>query len=78
MIAGNLLHEDGARWLWDLWSSCDNAREIGLMIQPLDAWNETLPTDRNDNAIRAEMLKLAHGVLLAANARLAADGLTDS
>lgn len=78
MIAGTLLPEDGARSLWGLWWSCDNAREIGLMLQPLDAWNDTLPADRDDDAIRAEMRELAQGVLLAANARLVAGGLIDS
>lgn len=77
MIAGHLLPEDGARSLWGLWWSCDNAPEIGLMIQPLDAWNDTLPADRDDAAIRTEMRELAHGILMAANAKLVAGGLID-
>jgi hypothetical protein len=78
MIAGTLLPEAGARSLWGLWWSCDNAPEIGLMLQPLEAWDETLAGNRDDEAIRAEMRELAQGVLLAANARLAGGGLIDS
>jgi hypothetical protein len=48
------------------------------MVQPLEAWDETLAADRDDDAIRAEMRELAQGVLLAANARLLAGGLIDS
>ena len=78
MIAGHLLPEDGARSLWGLWWSCDNAQEIGLMLQPLDAWNDTLPADRDDDAIRAEMRELAQGIFVAATAKLVAAGLIDS
>jgi hypothetical protein len=78
MIAGNLLPEDGTRSLWGLWWSCDTVKEIGLMLQPLEAWEETLPADHDDDAIRAEMRALAQGVFLAANARLVAGGLIDS
>jgi hypothetical protein len=78
MIAGHLLPEDGARSLWGLWWSCDNAPEIGLMLQPLDAWNDTLPADRDDAAIRAEMRELAQGIFMAANAKLVAGGVIDS
>ncbi|MDU0293554.1 hypothetical protein [Saccharothrix longispora] len=77
MIAGGLLPEDGARSLWGLWWSCDNAEEIGLMLQPLEAWDETLPEHRDDDAIRAEMRELAEGVVHAANAHLAADGMVE-
>ncbi|MGM1061436.1 hypothetical protein [Saccharothrix sp. Mg75] len=77
MIAGGLLPEDGARSLWGLWWSCDNAREIGLMLQPLEAWDETLPQHRDEEAIRAEMRKLAEGIVRAANARLAAGGVVE-
>jgi hypothetical protein len=77
MIAGDLPPEDGARSLWDLWWTCDNAEEIGLMLQPLEAWDETLPAQRNDEAIRAEMTELARGVIRAADARLAADGVDE-
>jgi hypothetical protein len=76
MIARDLLPEDGARELWGLWWSCDNAEEIGLMLQPLEAWDDTLPAHRDDEAIRAEMRDLALGVVRAANGRLAADGMT--
>jgi hypothetical protein len=78
MIAGSLVPEHGARSLWGLRSSCDNAEEIGLMLQPLEAWDETLPTFRDDEAIRAEMRELAEGVVRAANARLAASGAAES
>lgn len=77
MIAGALPPEDGARSLWGLWWSCDNAEEIGLMLQPLEAWDETLPAHRNDEAIRAEMRELAQGVVRAANARLAAGDMIE-
>src|SRR5882757_8413839 len=73
--AGDLPPEDGARALWGLWWSCDNADEIGLMLAPLEAWDETLPAHRDDDAIRAEMRELAQGVVRAANARLAAGGM---
>lgn len=78
MIAGGLLPEDGARSLWGLWWSCDTAKEIGLMTQPLDAWDATPPAQRDDEAIRAEMRELAQDVVRAANARLAAGGLIES
>lgn len=78
MIAGGLPPEDGARSLWGLWFSCDTAREIGLMIQPLDAWDSTPPAQRDDETIRAEMRDLAREVVRAATARLAAGGLTES
>lgn len=77
MIAGELLPEHGARSLWGLWWRCDNAAEIGSMIEPLEIWDATLPADRDDDAIRAELRELARGVVLAATARLAAGGLID-
>ncbi|WP_306749529.1 hypothetical protein [Saccharothrix yanglingensis] len=77
MIAGGLLPEDGARSLWGLWWSCDNAEEIGLMLQPLEAWDETLPEHRDDDALRAEMRELAEGVVRAADAHLAAGGMVE-
>jgi hypothetical protein len=77
MIAGDLPPEEGARSLWGLWWSCDNADEIGLMLEPLEAWDETLPARRNDEAIRAEMRKLARGVVRAADARLAVGGAAE-
>jgi hypothetical protein len=71
MIAGTLPAEVGARMLWwDLWWSCDNADEIGRMLEPLEAWDETLPQQRDDQAIRAEMRQLAHDVVRAADARI--------
>lgn len=78
MIAGSLLPEDGARSLWRLWWSCDTAQEIGLMLQPLEAWDETLPAHRDDETIRAEMRDLAEGIVHAANSRLATGGLIES
>jgi hypothetical protein len=72
---GGLLPEDGAHSLWDLSWSCGNAREINLMLLPLEAWDETLPADRDDEAIRAEMRKLAASIVRAAEDRLAADGI---
>lgn len=77
MIAGGLPPEDGARSLWGLWWSCDTVTEIGLMIQPLDAWDATPPAHRDDEAIRAEMRQLALEVVRVANARLAAGGLVE-
>ncbi|MBY8852793.1 hypothetical protein K7G98_33025 [Saccharothrix sp. MB29] len=47
------------------------------MLQPLEAWDETLPEHRDDDAIRAEMRELAEGVVHAANAHLAADGMVE-
>ncbi|WP_405164496.1 hypothetical protein OG203_05090 [Nocardia sp. NBC_01499] len=70
MIVGELRPENGARSLWGLWWSCDTAEEIGQMRKPLEAWDEVLPADRDDEAIRAQMRELAHGVLDAANTRL--------
>jgi hypothetical protein len=60
-----------------LWWSCDIAEEIGLMLQPLEAWHETLPARRNDEAVRAEMRELAQGVVRAADARFAARGMVE-
>ncbi|WHT18419.1 hypothetical protein N8J89_35780 [Crossiella sp. CA-258035] len=77
MIVDGLLPEDGAHSLWQLFWSCDNAKEIALMHQPLEAWAETLPAHRDDEVIRAELRELAQGVVRAAVARLAADGMTE-
>lgn len=71
MIAGDLPPEDGARTLWGLWWACGSPQEIGLMLEPLEAWDETLPADRDDEAIRAQLRALAPGVLELAEARLA-------
>ncbi|PXX56535.1 hypothetical protein DFR70_11987 [Nocardia tenerifensis] len=75
MIAGELRPEDGAHSLWGLWSSCDGAAAISVLLEPLEAWDETPPADRDDEAIRAWMRELAHGVVDAAHQRLAATGL---
>jgi hypothetical protein len=73
MIAGTLSPEDGARSLWDLWLSFDDAAdEIGFLLEPLEAWDQTPPALRDDEAIRAWMRELAHEVVLVADARLAA------
>lgn len=74
VIAGGLQPEDGARSLWGLWWSCDNAPEIGLMLRPLEAWDDTPPADRDVDSIRAEIRELACAVVDAANTRLAASG----
>lgn len=74
MIASTLPAEVGARTLWGLWWSCDNADEISRMLEPLDAWDETLPHQRDDRAIRAKMRQLAHDVVRAADARTATPG----
>lgn len=70
MIAGGLPPEDGARMLWGLWWDCGNAEELGLMYGPLEVWDDTLPSDRNEEAIRAEMRRLAPAVIRAADLRL--------
>jgi len=75
MIAGGLLPEDGAASLWGLWWACENAEELARMLEPLEAWEETSPSDRDDEAIRAEMRRLAPAVIRAADAHLAADGI---
>lgn len=71
MIAGGLLPEDGASALWSLWWDCDNVEEIGLMLEPLEHWQEALPKDREDETIRARMRLLALDVIRVADARLA-------
>ena len=73
MITGDLLPEAGAATLWGLWWDCDTAPEIGGMVEPLDAWQQTLPAVRDDDALRAEMRQLAPAVIRAADARLAVD-----
>jgi hypothetical protein len=73
MITGDLPPEDGAATLWGLWWACDTALEIGRMLEPLEAWQDTLPKDRDDEAIRAEMRRLAPAVIRAADVRLAVD-----
>lgn len=76
MISGGLLPEDGARRLWGLWWSCDNAKEIGLILGPLDMWEKTVPARRDVEATRAEIRAVAEGVVRAANAHLAGKGLS--
>ncbi|MGI5130930.1 hypothetical protein ACQEVB_29280 [Pseudonocardia sp. CA-107938] len=73
MLTGDLLPEDGAAMLWDLWEDCENSPVIARMLEPLEAWQETLPEDRDDEAIRDEMRRLAPAVVHTGDARLAAE-----
>lgn len=72
MVAGTLPAEDGAALLWGLWWACGNPQEIGLILEPLDAWNETAPVERADEGLRAEMRRLAADIARAADARTTA------
>lgn len=77
MVDGGLPAEDGAAMLWGLWWDCDNAPEIGIMVQPLDEWQETPPGHRDDEAIRGEMRRLAPAVIRAADRWLAGEATPD-
>lgn len=72
VIGGSLLPEDGTRTLWGLWWSCGSPAEILLMVEPLDVWDQSVPSRRDAEGLRAQMRALARQVVRAAEVRLAA------
>jgi hypothetical protein len=68
MVANSVPLAMGAGRLWGLWWLCDQAPEIGVFVQLLDAWEEALQGQRGD--IEAEMRGLAPAVVQAADRAL--------
>ncbi|CCH30758.1 hypothetical protein ABZ816_00655 [Actinosynnema sp. NPDC047251] len=71
VAAGTLPPEVGVGYLYWMWPDCDHHDVIRALLPPLDEWHDALPSQRDEEALRARMRELARDVVLVADQRLA-------